>query len=385
MKGRAITACAVLIVMVLSLAATFVFPVKTAYGSDDLTQKLSELDRLTKEIEEYKERISQAQTNQKSVLNELAQLENQLALSEKELAYIKASIEYASAEIDQTKAEIAVLEERLAVQKAAFDARLVSMYKAGRTSYVDILLTSRSLSDLMARLHYLKQLAADDTLLIESYTSDRLELVAKKDSLEARLNQLVDLQAAEEEKRLTVVNRSMDREKYLAEIHAEKARLEKALDEMEERSKALEKIIAEAQAAGKLPQRELSMIWPVTGYWITSYYGSRPHPVLGYTRFHSGIDYAADYNVPIKAAESGKVIVAGVDPGGYGNYVIIDHGGGISTLYGHANKLNVKTGDVVVKGQTIALVGSTGISTGPHLHFEVRVNGQTTDPLQWLP
>ena len=148
MKGRAITACAVLIVMVLSLAATFVFPVKTAYGSDDLTQKLSELDRLTKEIEEYKERISQAQTNQKSVLNELAQLENQLALSEKELAYIKASIEYASAEIDQTKAEIAVLEERLAVQKAAFDARLVSMYKARRTSYVDILLTSRSLQTL---------------------------------------------------------------------------------------------------------------------------------------------------------------------------------------------------------------------------------------------
>jgi murein DD-endopeptidase MepM/ murein hydrolase activator NlpD len=105
---------------------------------------------------------------------------------------------------------------------------------------------------------------------------------------------------------------------------------------------------------------------------------------LGYDRFHSGIDYAADYNVPIKAAESGKVIFAGVN-GGYGNCVIIDHGGGISTLYAHCNKLLVKVGDIVVQGQQIALVGSTGLSTGPHLHFEVRVNGETTDPLNWLP
>lgn len=384
MKGRATIIFAVTLALTICICASTLIPARRVLGADDLSQKLQELEQLNREIEEYKKKISQSQTSEKSVLKELERLEDELALSEKELAYIKASIEYVSAEIDKTKAEVAAIEERLAAQKAAFDARLVSMYKAGRTSYVDILLTSSSLSDLMARLHYLKQLATDDTALIESYTNDRLDLVAKKESLESRLSQLVDLRASEEEKRQTVISRSMDREKYLAKIQSEKAQLEKALDEMERQSEALAKVIAEAQAKGQLPARTLSMQWPVTGYWITSYYGNRVHPVLGYTRFHSGIDYAADYGVPIKAAESGTVISAGVN-GGYGNCVIIDHGGGISTLYGHAQKLLVKTGDVVTKGQTIALVGSTGLSTGPHLHFEVRVNGQTTDPLEWLP
>lgn len=384
MKGRNVAALALSLIVILSFAVSPLIPAKIAFGADDLSQKLTELEQLTKEIEDYKSKISQSKKAEQSVLREIQRLEDELNLSAKELAYIQASIEYASAEIDQTKAEVAAIEERLAAQKAAFDARLVGMYKAGRTSYVDILLTSRSLSDFMARLHYLRQLAADDSTLIQGFTEDRQVLVAKKESLEARVHQLVDLRASEEEKRLTVTSRSMDREKYLAKVQSEKALFEKALDEMESQSKALEKIIADAQAKGQLPQRALSMAWPISGYWISSYYGNRIHPTLGYPRFHGGIDYAADYGKPIKAMESGTVIVAGYDPG-YGNYIIIDHGGGVSTLYGHSNKLLVKKGDTVVKGQTIALIGSTGVSNGPHLHFEVRVNGQTQDPLKWLP
>lgn len=384
MKGRSIIALAAVVIVAISIAASAFVPAKRVFGAADLNGKLNELERLTKEIEEYKRRISQNQKSQKNALQEIQRLNDELALSERELAYIRASVGYASAEIEQTKDEIASVEKRLAAQKAVFDARLVSMYKAGRTSYVDILLTSSSLSDLMARLHYLKYLASDDSALIGGYTKDRQELVAKKESLEVRIAQLVDLRASEEEKKVAVTSRSLNREKYLAKAQSEMAELEKALDEMERQSDALIKIIADAQAKGELPQRSLSMIWPVTGYWISSYYGTRLHPILGYPRFHSGIDYAADYNIPIKAAESGKVLSSGVN-GGYGNCVIIDHGGGISTLYGHANKLLVKAGETVVKGQKIALVGSTGVSNGPHLHFEVRVNGQTQDPLKWLP
>ncbi|HHX28204.1 MAG: murein hydrolase activator EnvC family protein [Bacillota bacterium] len=384
MKGRPLAVLALALIMIASLVAAPFIPARTAFTADDLWEKMAELERLQKEIEEYKSRISKHQKTESTIVQELGRLDDELALSERELAYIEKSIDYNNDQIRITREEIAVIEARLSAQKAAFDARLVSMYKAGQTSYIDVLLTSKSFSDLMARLHYLKRLAADDTELIEGYTADRLELVAKRESLEARLNELEELKASEEEKQEAVLRRTEERQKYLAQIMSEKSLFEKALDEMEQESKALERIIAEAQAKGQLPQRELSMIWPVTGYWITSYYGMRYHPVLGYDRFHSGIDYAADYNVPIKAAESGTVLLAGVN-GGYGNCVIIDHGGGISTLYGHANKVLVKVGDVVVKGQQIALVGSTGVSNGPHLHFEVRINGQTTNPLDWLP
>ncbi|HHY44773.1 MAG TPA: peptidoglycan DD-metalloendopeptidase family protein [Firmicutes bacterium] len=384
MKGRSLVLlCLAFVVFAVSLTVSPFIPVKKALA-DDLWQKMTELEQLQKEIEEYKSRLTKNQQTQASILKELERLDAELALAEKELAYIEKSIDYNNTQVAITREEIAVIEARLAAQKAAFEARLVSMYKAGQTSYIDILLTSRSFSDLMARIHYLKRLAANDTELIEGYTADRLELVAKKESLEARLAELETLKAQQEEKRDSVTKRTKDRQNYLAQVESEKAQLEKALDEMEAQSKALERVIAELQAKEGLPARDLSMIWPVTGYWITSYYGWRYHPVLGYDRFHSGIDYAADYNVPIKAAESGRVIFSGVN-GGYGNCVIIDHGGGISTLYGHANKLLVKQGDVVVKGQQIALVGSTGLSTGPHLHFEVRVNGETTDPLKWLP
>ena len=125
------------------------------------------------------------------------------------------------------------------------------------------------------------------------------------------------------------------------------------------------------------------MIRPVQGGWVSSEYGNRWHPILQYYRFHSGIDIAVDSGVPIKAAEDGTVIVAARDSG-YGYYVVIDHGGGISTLYAHCSKLLVSKGDVVTRGQTIALVGSTGVSTGPHLHFEVRINGATDDPRKWV-
>lgn len=385
MKGRSLALSVLaLMVFIASFITPQVLPARRVLGSDELWQKMQELEQLQKEIEEYKSRLSKTQETQASVLKEISRLDTELALSEKELAYIEKNIDYNNEQVRVTKEEIAVIEARLAAQKAAFEARIVSMYKAGQTSYIDILLTSKSFSDLMARLQYLKRIAASDSELIEGYTADRNALVEKKESLEARLAELETLKAAEIEKRDAVIRKTKERQEYLAQLESEKERYEKALDEMEAQSKALERIIAELQAKEGLPARQLSMIWPVTGYWITSYYGWRYHPVLGYDRFHSGIDYAADYNVPIKAAESGKVIFAG-ENGGYGNCVIIDHGGGISTLYGHCNKLLVKAGDIVVKGQQIALVGSTGLSTGPHLHFEVRVNGETTDPLKWLP
>ena len=361
-------------------------PVKLAIGApNEIDLRIDELDEIQKEIEELKRQLDSKKSTEKSVLAELSKLERQLNLATKELNYIEVQLSVTDSQISKTRSEVVDMERKLEAQHDAFDARLVSMYKANRVSYIDVLLTSGSLSELMSRLHYLKQIAVQDNSLIAEYTAGREALLAKEAELEDHYAKLTGLKASQERKRSEVTSRSQDRETYLAAVQADKGRLAESLDQMEKEAEALNKVIADLQAQGQKPQAHpLKMIWPASGGWISSSYGMRYHPVLGYNRWHSGIDYAAARGSAIKAAEDGTVILSGSN-GGYGYCVILDHGGGVSTLYGHADKLLVKKGQDVIKGQTIALVGSTGLSTGPHLHFEVRVKGATEDPLKWLP
>ncbi len=378
-------AAKVVAAILLISAALVVAPNSLALGApQEIDLRIDELNQLQVEIDELQKKLQSTASTEKSVLAELSKLESQLALANKELDYIEVQLSVTDSQINKTKAEVQETEEKLASQKAAFDSRLLSMYKASRISYLDMLLSSGSLSELMARMHYLKQIAVQDSSLIDEYCATREALLAKQADLEAYQTKLVGLKASQERKRAEVTSRSLEREQYLNRVQADKQKYAEALDQMQKEADALNKIIADLQAKGQKPQAHpLQMIWPISGGgWISSEYGSRYHPILGYNKWHSGIDYAANRGTPIKAAEDGTVILAGVN-GGYGNCVIIDHGGGVSTLYGHADKLLVKTGQDVIKGQTIALVGSTGLSTGPHLHFEVRVNGETQDPLKW--
>lgn len=383
---HASTSARVLGVLLLLSLVLVAVPAGPALGApNEIDQRIDELDQMKAEIEELLRQLASKKSAEKSVLAELDKLERQLSIAAKELSYIEVQMSVTGDKIAETRAEVAEMEQKLESQKAAFDSRLVSMYKAGRVSYVDILLTSGSLSEFMSRLHYLRQIAVQDTGLISEYAANHAALLVKQEELEEHAAELTGLKASQELKSAEVTSRSRDREGYLAGVQADKGRLEQSLDQMEKEADALNKVIADLQAKGQKPQAHtLKMVWPVSGGWISSYYGNRYHPILRYYRWHSGIDYAADSGKPILAMEDGTVILAGTN-GGYGNCVIIDHGGGVSTLYGHASKILVKKGQDVIKGQTVALVGSTGLSTGPHLHFEVRVKGETQDPLTWLP
>ncbi|MEX0974681.1 MAG: peptidoglycan DD-metalloendopeptidase family protein [Bacillota bacterium] len=383
---RTSTSARVLGVLLLLSLVLVAVPAGPALGApNEIDQRIDELDQMKAEIEELLRQLASKKSAEKSVLAELDKLERQLSIAAKELNYIEVQMSITGDKIAKTRAEVAVMKQKLESQKTAFDSRLVSMYKAGRVSYIDILLTSGSLSEFMSRLHYLRQIAVQDTGLISEYAANHAALVVKQEEYEERAAELTGLKASQELKRAEVTSRSQDREGYLASVQADKGRLEQSLDQMEKEADALNKVIADLQAKGQKPQAHaLKMGWPASGGWISSYYGNRLHPILGYYRWHSGVDYAADSGRPILAMEDGTIILAGTN-GGYGNCVIIDHGGGVSTLYGHASKILVKKGQDVIKGQTVALVGSTGLSTGPHLHFEVRVKGETQDPLKWLP
>ncbi len=372
-------------VLIALLLAALRAPLHNCLASGDvLDEKLKQLDELQREIEQYKKDIESKKRTERSISAEIARLEREIELTKKEITYIEVRTEYLNAKLGKARKEIAATEEKLQAQQKLFEDRLVAMYKAGSVSHVELLLSARSLTDLMARARYLKEIARQDASIIEEYKKTKDQLNALRQSLEDDIQELANLRLDRERKVAQVASRAQDRERYLAQIQSDRKKLEEALDELERESELLAKEIERLQAQSSRPGKaNLSMIWPVQGR-ITSYFGNRIHPILGYARFHAGIDIAAGYGTPIGAAEDGRVLVARHDSG-YGNYVVLDHGGGISTVYAHCETLLVKVGQEVTRGQVIAKVGSTGLSTGPHLHFEVRVQGQPTNPLNYLP
>ena len=178
---------------------------------------------------------------------------------------------------------------------------------------------------------------------------------------------------------------SRSKKRLLTDIHQEKSVYEKALNELERTSRELEQAIRRLQSPDDpaiVTKGKGAMAWPTAGP-ITSYYGYRTHPIHGTRKLHTGLDISAPHNQAVMTATDSTVIMSDWY-GGYGQTIVIDHGGGVSTLYGHNSSLVVGVGQQVVRGQTVAKIGSTGVSTGPHCHFEVRVNGTPEDPLGWL-
>lgn len=357
---------------------------RTVRASSELEQKLKQLQEIQKKINQAQKALEQNRANQKKVLAELQRLEQQMQQTKKQLDSVSARLEAANAEVKAAEQRLAQVREELSRQQQIFAARLPAIYKLGPVSYLQVVLASTSFSDLLTRMRLVTSLIECDRQLIASLTDKAKEHADALADLERKRAELESLKSSYELRRAELASRSQDRERYLKTLKEDSLEWEKALDEWEELSEKLgEEIRALQQKEGFARTGEIQMIWPVRGA-ITSKFGMRYHPIVRRYRLHSGIDIAVPEGRPIMAAESGIVIQSGV-LGGYGYAIVIDHGKGVSTLYGHCSALLVNVGDVVSKGQIIARSGNTGLSTGPHLHFEVRVNGSPVDPLRYLP
>ncbi len=273
--------------------------------------------------------------------------------------------------------------KKLAVVKHQVSNRLRSMYMTGNETLLAVLIGSKSLGDFAARKTLVERIGVRDNQLFRRAGEVRDQVILKKKEKEAAIehvgklnhalkNDLEEMQAIKKKKR-----------DLLAQAEKEKSILEDEYDSLADESKQIEKEIQAFQAklgggmGGAIFSGRLRA--PVNAR-ITSGFGSRYHPILHKTRMHTGVDFGASAGTTISAAGSGVVILAG-RKGGFGNCVIIDHGGGISTLYGHCSRIFVSGGQKVSQGQRIAAVGSTGLATGPHLHFEVRVHGTPVNPM----
>jgi len=303
----------------------------------------------------------------------------------KDITSLQKQIDSAQTSISSLETKIAAKEQKLAAKKAklnentdAMNKRLRNMYKSGSMSFVDIILSSGNVSELIENMEMIKLVYRSDKDLVSSLKKsynktkkESKELSAMKTRLVSKQNQLSSDKSAISKKRSAVAANNQELSAKIDALNSEADRITQELQSSSSSSSS------STYSGGAL-------LWPCpSSHTITSYFGYRMHPILHVRKLHTGIDIGASYGAKIVAANDGKVIASYYNSS-YGNMVMIDHGGGIVTLYAHASKRLVSKGTTVSRGQTIARVGSTGSSTGNHLHFEVRVNGVYKNPLKYL-
>ena len=343
---------------------------------DEIQQKLGEKDA---QLEDKKKEISNA-------MERLILTQEELAEAKRKLAAIESRQQALSIKIRQNEAALAAKQEEYDKSRSVYKKRLRDIYENGQVNYLDVLLGAADFRDFSSRMYLLQRVIRRDFALIDRLEEQREALLQQKAELDDIRKQLAAAHAESQKEKEIVAQKTMERQKLYEQALAEKAQLDAEYEELQRNSQEITAMIQRMEQEGRMmPQAGGTgqLAWPVNGE-ITSPFGWRVHPIWGTQIFHAGLDIGADYGDPVHAADSGTVVFAGW-MGGYGNAVMIDHGGGMVTLYGHNSSITVGEGEQVSKGQTIALAGSTGNSTGPHCHFEVRIHGEVVSPLQYLP
>ncbi len=319
----------------------------------------------------------------------------QLTVVQDQLVGQKALLVAAREQLQSLHAELEVTQEELDRGEDAAVEWAREIYMAAGQDEAYLALSADRLSDINVGLEYLDLISTENarTILVyealqrlEQEQAERVRLreaaLAGDIAELARLEgELTDLSTQLAEQQEAVESELATQQSNLAALDASIASFEGELASLEAEQSRIEAAIQSEQSAGTDTESG-AFVRPVPGR-ITSSFGPRSHPILGYVRMHTGVDFTAAYGQEIRAAQSGRVIIAGWF-GGYGNAIVIDHGGGVSTLYGHQSELAVGYGQSVAAGDVIGYVGSTGLSTGPHLHFEVRINGGAVDPAPYL-
>lgn len=346
----------------------------------------AELSDVQSQMNEAQHRKELAEEQIGSVSELLRQIQSELDVALNELHAIEVQQSQVNAQIQQTEVELTAAQKRLDERERILNKRLRDVYMHGKLNYLEVILGAKNFTDFANRLEFLKRIVSADLNLITEIRAERELILQKKQQLEVQRQQLAKLQAEAEAKKTVVENKKQDQLIVLARLQDEKALAEASYAELQATSQDIEARIRARQqqgaSAGQVVHGSGVFVWPTSGP-ITSPFGYRIHPIFGTQIYHSGIDIGVDTGTPIVAADSGVVIEADW-LGGYGYAVVIDHGNGLSTLYGHNSELAVSPGQSVQQGQVIAYAGSTGYSTGPHCHFEVRVNGSPVDPMGYL-
>jgi len=371
--------CIVLVFIICSFSiVTLVF----AENEKDLTTKQQELQD---KIKETNEELEGVQNSISQNLEQVQKLDEKIQNSQAILNELNIKIEALQTSINEVKEKLEIAEEKYNKQQKMLDERLLAIYESSDTQYLDVMLSSKSISDFLSNYFLITELTTYDTELLEDIKKQKEEIEIEKAKLENNQKQLATIKQNQTKTAKILENTKIIRENYISKLSEREKDLQSKIDEYNVEVEAVNKEILASILQGidtKYIGGELA--WPVPGYTrISSNYGMRYHPILHINKLHTGVDIAAPAGSNFIAANDGIVTKAGFNTA-YGNMVIIDHGGGISTLYAHGSEILVQVGQTVKRGEAVLKVGSTGYSTGPHAHFEVRINGVVTDPMPYI-
>lgn len=354
---------------------------------------LSTADDLDNELQDVQGQIEESRSTQASwqaiitdIAEKLKAIQAELDEATRKLQAIKKEQDQVNLQIKQLQEEIQKAEVQLRARQAILNKRVRVIYMHGQLSYIEVILGANSFSDFANRLELLKRIIRSDFNLIQEIQQRKAAIEAKKVEIEKEKARLDELASQAQKVQDEVKVKKAEQQRVLAHARTQQDAAKQMEADLIARSNEIRQIIQsrmqQNSGSDQIVHGNGTFIWPCNGP-ITSPFGYRTHPIFGTTIYHSGIDIGVDYNTPIHAADGGTVILAGWC-GGYGNAVIIDHGNGLQTLYGHNTSVAVSEGQTVSQGQVIAYSGSTGYSTGPHCHFEVRRNGEAVDPMGYL-
>ncbi|MFI3231250.1 MAG: peptidoglycan DD-metalloendopeptidase family protein [bacterium] len=371
---------------------------------------------LTNQLNQTKDDLNSKEEEQSSVLAEIKKLDLELALAEQELEILENELLQTQENLAISEQELKDAQEQRLEQYESLKERINVMYKYGDMGYLEILLNAKGFGDFFKRVEYINYIMNYDQTLLERYQDTEDFIALKVEQIKTEKANIEVLVKKSDEKREETAERLEAKQNLGIQIASEASTLEQQILDLEAESDKVQKLIeeeaakaaaeaaakaaAEAEAAAKAKATTSSnqvysssssstskLAHPVPAYSSSPFndsYGPRTNPISGKSEVHAGLDLKATYGVDIVAAASGTVTYATYNNGGYGYMVMIDHGGGMTTLYAHNARLVVSKGQTVQRGQVIAKAGSTGYSTGVHCHFEVRINGSHTNPVPYL-
>lgn len=395
-RAAALLALLLALLMILPMLSA-VFQTALAATQDELQAQINagkaEANELNSQIDALESQLNAIQDDKSQAMEQKTLLEQQINAQNQAIRTVENTIAQYDGLIAEKEAEVAETQAKEEEQYTLFCQRVKVMEKAGTVSYWDILFGASSFSDLLDRATMVGEIMKYDNRIMDELAATRLELQEQQAALETTRSEQQAEKEDLEARRADLEAKEAEVDQLLAEITANETKIEAAKDELEEAA-------AEIDAEVARKQRELQALissgqvsfdpgsgwqWPVPGYYtITSTFGNRIHPITGRPNNHTGTDIGAPGGTPIQSARGGVVTISTYHYS-YGNYVVVQHDNGISTLYAHMRSRAVSEGDVVEQGDILGYVGTTGSSTGNHLHLEFRINGTRVDALDYYP
>ncbi len=369
-----------IILLIATLGCSTIFASDISNLQEQQTQVQADQDMAMTQLQAVQEELT---TN----LQQIQELNNNIAQYESEINDYNSQIVSLQDEIAKTEEEIQKAQENYDSQKKLLDDRLVTMYEKGSVEYLDVVLSSKTITEFLSNYYLLTILTNSNVEFLDTIEKQQQIIEDEKKKLEEQKQQIDNAKEEKEKSSIILQNTKVMKDSYTAQLTDQEKQIQSEIDAYQTQLNQLESEIQSITANNLIVNPNYIggvMLWPVPGYTkLSSTFKMRVHPITGVYKLHTGIDIPAPKGTSFLAANSGVVVKAGYNTA-YGNMVMIDHGGGVSTLYAHGDKIMVTLGQTVNQGDVVLQVGETGYATGPHAHFEVRINGTPVDPLPYV-